>query len=236
MRLGERRVTTIPITTSPAPSANILRPGTIGLHQVDTLPQDIPAAIKTTKSGRHRTGAGARMNADALVLYRAVNAGVIIAAAAAIGVSWSGLYAVGAWLLLEPMWAWLVPVMIDVPIVVMTLGMLAKRSRGESLWLMSIAAYGLTAVSSAANFIHVAADERTDMTTVQGWLGSGVAGLAPMLVLLTTEVLGSLVTKPPRATKASKDDDELKSLKKKHAALERQVRKANKNGAVVNGN
>lgn len=233
-------MTTIPITTSPAPSATILRPSTIGLHQVDTLPQDIPAnaepAVKTTKSGRHRTGAGARMNADALVLYRAVNAGVIIAAAAAIGVSWSGLYAVGAWLLLEPTWAWLVPVMIDVPIVVMTLGMLAKRSRGESLWLMSIAAYGLTAVSSAANFIHVAADERTDMTTVQGWLGSGVAGLAPMLVLLTTEVLGSLVTKPPRATKASKDDDDLKSLKKKYAALERQVRKANKNGAVANGN
>lgn len=233
-------MTTIPITTSPAPSANILRPSTIGLHQVDTLPQDIPASaeptVKTTKSGRHRTGAGARMNADALVLYRAVNAGVIIAAAAAIGVSWSGLYAVGAWLLLEPTWAWLVPVMIDVPIVVMTLGMLAKRSRGESLWLMSIAAYGLTAVSSAANFIHVAADERTDMTTVQGWLGSGVAGLAPMLVLLTTEVLGSLVTKPPRATKASKDDDDLKSLKKKYAALERQVRKANKNGAVANGN
>jgi hypothetical protein len=148
----------------------------------------------------HRTGAGARINADNIWLYRLIVLGVVVAAGAAVLTSWNGLVYVAAWQGLLPEWRWITPVMIDVPIVVLTLGALAKRSRGESPALFIILALGLTGVSAAANFLHTVADRGLD--DYSDWGGATLNSIAPALVLLTTEVLGQLVTRPKRVPRS----------------------------------
>lgn len=158
--------------------------------------------MTTPKPTRHRTGAGARINADSIHLYRLIVAGILATATAAIITSWNGLIYVAGWQGLAVEWRWVTPVMIDVAIVVFTLGKLAKVSRGEGRALFTLGAYGLTAISSAANFLHTVA--------LQGWddfedaTGAALNALAPLLILLTTEVLGALVTRPKRVVRRRK--------------------------------
>lgn len=156
-------------------------------------------AAPTAKPVKNRTGAQARINADNIWLYRFIALGVIAGALSAFATSWAGLLYVAGWQALPTEWQWLTPVMIDIPIVVLTLGALAKRSRGENhWWFMSFAVF-LTLISSAANFAHTV-DVRglSDYTT---WIGAVLNALAPAFVLLTTEVLGSLVTRPTTTAK-----------------------------------
>ena len=152
--------------------------------------QSAPAKRPT----RARTGAQARINADNIWLYRFIALGVIAGALAAFATSWAGLLYVAQWQALPSEWQWLTPVMIDIPIVVLTLAALAKRSRGENhYWFLSFAIF-LTALSGIANFAHtVAVRGLTDYTD---WVGAGLNTFAPAFVLLTTEILGSLVTRP----------------------------------------
>ena len=143
---------------------------------------------------RRVKGAQARINADNIWLYRFISLGVIAGALSAFATSWTGLLYVAGWQALPNGWEWLTPVMIDIPIVVLSLGALAKRSRGENHWWFLIFAIFLTLLSSAANFAHtVSVNGLRDYTD---WIGATLNGLAPAFVLLTTEVLGSLVTRP----------------------------------------
>lgn len=139
-----------------------------------------------------------RSTADNRVVYRLVNVGVILTAVAATLVSWQGLVFVGRWAELPERMLWLMPLMIDLPIVVFTLGGLARRSRGETYWLFSLAGYGLTLVSATANFLHVVSIR--GLSSLEGVAGSFLAALAPILVLLTTEALGALLAKPSKVT------------------------------------
>ncbi len=148
------------------------------------------------REAHHRTGAGARINADHIILYRLIIAGIVATALAAIVTSWNGLTYVAGWQHLAPELRWVTPVMIDVAIVVFTLGALAKRSRGESLLLFQVGAYGLTLISSAANFLHAVA--LSGLGDFEAYTGAALNALAPLLILLTTEVLGSLITRPKR--------------------------------------
>lgn len=150
----------------------------------------------TERTQRHRTGAGARINADSIVMYRLIVAGIIATALAAVVTSWNGLIYVAGWQGLAPEWRWVTPVMIDVAIVVFTLGSLAKKSRGEKMFLFAFGAYGLTVVSSATNFLHTVA--LRGLNSFEDITGAGLNALAPLLILLTTEVLGSLITRPKR--------------------------------------
>ena len=149
-----------------------------------------------TRRGKHRTGAGARWNADTITLYRAVNIGVVATAFAAVLISWQGLVYVAAWMKLDGYWTWLLPLAIDLPIVVFTLATLARKARGEGVIFLSVIAYGMTAISSFANFLHVT--DAGPVTSLQVGVGASLAALAPILVLLTTEALGLIATKPPR--------------------------------------
>jgi hypothetical protein len=149
----------------------------------------------------HRTGAGARINADHIVLYRLIILGVVAAAAASIFTSWNGLVYVAEWQGIPTAWRGVTPVMIDVPIVVLTLGALAKRSRGESPKPFLALAIVLTALSSSANFMHTVA--LRGLADYTGWSGAILNAIAPALVLLTTEVLGALITKPKRMRRPS---------------------------------
>lgn len=180
------------------------------------------AVFDGSRKVRHRTGAGARFNPDNIWLYRAVNVGVVLTALAAVLISWQGLVYVASWMELQGPWRALVPIMIDLPIVVFTLATLSKKGRGEAYILLALVAYLLTAVSAAANFLHVTAVRPLD--TMEGWVGAILAALAPMLVLLTTEALGTLITKPPRPEKA-KRANELRDTKKALAAANRELRK-----------
>lgn len=155
-------------------------------------------AVKRTR----RTGAGARINADHIFLYWLIVAGILATAAAAIITSWNGLIFVAEWQGLAWEWRWVTPVMIDVAIVVFTLGSLAKKSRGEHVWLFLLGAYGLTAISSTANFLHTTALRGLD--SYEDWTGALLNALAPLLILLTTEVLGALVTRPKRVARRRK--------------------------------
>ena len=157
-----------------------------------------PAPVKTVAKPRgvakRRTGASTRINADNIWLYRFIAIGVIAGALAAFATSWTGLLYVAGWQALPVGWEWLTPVMIDIPIVVLSLGALAKRSRGENHWWFLAFAIFLTLLSSVANFAHtVSVNGLNDYT---GWIGASLNALAPAFVLLTTEVLGSLVTRP----------------------------------------
>ena len=150
-----------------------------------------PARIRPSRA---RTGASTRINADNIWLYRFIALGVVAGALAAFATSWAGLLYVAGWQVLPNEWQWLTPVMIDIPIVVLSLGALAKRSRGENQWWFLAFAIFLTLLSAAANFAHtVAVAGLNDYTN---WIGALLNGLAPAFVLLTTEVLGSLVTRP----------------------------------------
>ncbi|CAB5219288.1 Protein of unknown function DUF2637 [uncultured Caudovirales phage] len=164
-----------------------------------TVTTPLDALIKVQKTApkrpsRARTGAQTRINADNIWLYRFIALGVVAGALAAFATSWAGLLYVAGWQALPAEWQWLTPVMIDIPIVVLSLGALAKRSRGENQWWFLAFAIFLTLLSSAANFAHtVAVAGLNDYTN---WIGALLNGLAPAFVLLTTEVLGSLVTRP----------------------------------------
>ena len=155
-----------------------------------------PPAKRSTSSAprRARTGASTRINADNIWLYRFIALGVVAGALAAFATSWAGLLYVAEWQALAPEWQWLTPVMIDIPIVVLSLGALAKRSRGENHWWFLAFAIFLTLLSAAANFAHTVSVRGLDDYT--DWIGASLNGLAPAFVLLTTEVLGSLVTRP----------------------------------------
>ncbi|KAB1661647.1 DUF2637 domain-containing protein [Pseudoclavibacter sp. CFCC 13796] len=158
-----------------------------------------------------------RSTADNRFVYRMVNVGVILTAVAATLVSWQGLVFVGRWAELPERMLWLMPLMIDLPIVVFTLGGLARRSRGESYWLFSLAGYGLTMVSAIANFLHVVSIR--GLGSLEGVAGSFLAALAPVLVLLTTEALGALLAKPSAA--AADTESAAATVDALTAALER---------------
>lgn len=194
----------------------------------ETTPVAAPSEPMHEKHHRPKTGAGARLNADHIALYRLVVAGVIVTALAAVAISWQGLTAVGSWFL-PPAFAWLLPVAIDVAIVVFTLATLSRRSRGETVALLLVGAYGLTAVSAAANAMHVFLEPVDGLGKLQTIIAAVLAGLAPMLILLTTEVLGTLITKPPRAETPSKKlkaaEDEMKALKRELARVKKLVPK-----------
>jgi hypothetical protein len=181
-------------TKNPNPTTIIIEKEAPMSDTANPSPSVTPRNVPSPYVRRNRTGASARINADNIWLYRFIALGVIAGALAAFATSWAGLLYVAEWQALAPEWQWLTPVMIDIPIVVLTLGALAKRSRGENpLWFLSFGIF-LTILSSAANFAHtVSVRGLNDYTD---WIGATLNALAPAFVLLTTEVLGSLVTRP----------------------------------------
>jgi len=146
-----------------------------------------------------RTGAGTRINPDHINMQRLVVVGVVIAFLASVMTSWNGLVAVAEWQGLPTAWRWLTPLMIDVPIVVLTLAGLILRKREDATWLVDVGAYTLTSVSAIANFMHT--ESVRGLGTPESWAGAIINALAPFLVLLSTEVLGGLITKPRRVSK-----------------------------------
>jgi len=94
--------------------------------------------------------------------------------------------------------------MIDVPLIVLTLVRLALKSRGERSSQLFWLALGLTAFSSVANFLHTT--EIGGLASVGAWVGSITNAIAPFLILMMTEVLGMVVTRPSPRVRREKSD------------------------------
>ncbi|WP_159794429.1 DUF2637 domain-containing protein [Puerhibacterium puerhi] len=143
----------------------------------------------------------ARINPDTLpVLALAV---VLTAGLAAVSflLSFAGLSAVSAWAAVPDGLTWAVPVMLDVAILVYTLAVLVHRARGERAAGAWAALALWTSVSVAANAAHAAGVPDTWQTAI----GTVVAGLAPVAVLLATHTIARLVVAPAPAVHAAAD-------------------------------
>lgn len=166
-----------------------------------------------------RTGAGTRINPDHVSMHIVTVIGVVIVFTAALLTSWQGLVWVAAQQQLAPEWRWITPIMIDVPIVVMTVAGIVFRQRRDTTWLVNAGAVLLTAISSAANFLHTVSI--AGLGTFEAWIGATINALAPWLVLLTTEVLGALITRPRREDREARRKERGKA-KAARAARRRQ--------------
>jgi hypothetical protein len=135
-------------------------------------------------------------------MHRLIVAGVLVALGAAVATSWSGLTFVAQWQLLPVYLLWLTPVMIDVPLIVLTLarGALAKR-QVSARWLL-VFIVGLTLFSSSANFAHTV--DASGFGSLPAYVGSAMNALAPWLILLMTEVLWLVTTRQKISAAAMK--------------------------------
>lgn len=148
-----------------------------------------------------KTGQGARINLDNIWIYRSVALIVVGCGLAAVAASWEGLMYVSSWLELPSYLRWILPVMIDLPIAGLALGALSLKSVGRPFTaaLFTATAIVFTAMSGAANFLHVVSIRGLDDYT--DWTGALGKGLAPAITLVMTEALGALIAKQKTVTK-----------------------------------
>jgi hypothetical protein len=152
--------------------------------------------MKNWLTNGHRTGAADTINPDHIGMHRVVVFGVIITLAAAVITSWTGLLWVAEQQLLPPQLWWVTPVMIDVPLIVLTLARGALKKRGIEKKRLMVGIIALTLFSSVANLLHTIAE--TGFDTIPAVLGALTNALAPWLIVAMTEVLWLVVTKPIR--------------------------------------
>lgn len=143
---------------------------------------------------KHRIGSAAAINPDHIRMHRVIVAGVVVTLGAAIATSWNGLVFVGHWQLLPPEAHWLTPVMVDVPLIVLTLARGALRKRGIRAPGMLVGIVAMTSISSAANAAHTVA--LAGWGTLPAVVGTLMNALAPWLILAMTDVLWLVITKP----------------------------------------
>ncbi|KQR90992.1 hypothetical protein ASF93_08735 [Microbacterium sp. Leaf347] len=149
---------------------------------------------------KHRTGSAETINPDHIVMHRLIVAGVLVTLIAAVMTSWNGLAFVASWQELPESLRWLTPLMIDVPLVVLTCARGALRKRGVRARGMLAGIIALTAYSSLANLAHTV--DLAGFSSVSAVVGGVTNALAPWLILAMTEVLWLVVTRAPRPAPA----------------------------------
>ncbi len=173
---------------------------------------------------KHRTGAAARKTADTPFNYFAVRVGVLITLAAALVTSWNGLMFVAGWQGLVGWWQIVTPLMIDAPLVTLTVIRLILIARGQSANAVTVLAYALTAYSSFANFAHSV--DANGLDTLGDYVGAATNSIAPWLILAMTEVLGYIMAKPKLS------EAQIESARKKRVAAAKKAAK-NPSTAIV---
>jgi hypothetical protein len=129
-----------------------------------------------------------------LVIFMVLLVGVSAALA-----SFEGQMAVAEWAMLRGPRAVVVPIVIDGSIVVFSLAAILKRSRGQSTFLSWTFVGVFTAISIAANALHVlieapSADETMVFKSIGGAL---IAGVMPISIWLVTHILTELLVEKP---------------------------------------
>jgi len=179
----------------------------------------------TRSKPQRRTGAGARINADNIWVYRVIVVLVVAAGLSGVIMSWSGQLYVAAWFQLPLEFSWTVPVAFDIPIATLALSSLAMKSRGRegtAFWF-TVLAIVFTVMSSAANFLYVSS--HSHLADYQAWTGAVGKAAAPFITLVMSEVLGALVTRPAgERGLLAKRTAELKAVKTELAKLRKTPR------------
>jgi hypothetical protein len=145
---------------------------------------------------RRRTGAATTINPDHVGIHRLIVVGVATSLLAAVLTSWNGLAFVAGWQLLPVGLLWLTPVMVDIPLIVLTLARGALRKRGIRARGLLLGIVALTVFSSGANALHTIAT--TGFDSIPAVVGTTTNALAPWLILAMTEALWLVVTRPIR--------------------------------------
>lgn len=149
----------------------------------------------------------ARINPDTLPVLIAATLMTTALGAVSFALSWAALIDVAAWAAVPPHLAWAVPVMLDAAILVYTLAVLVHRSRSERAWSAWLSLAAFTTVSVIANAAHAGAVP----PAWQAVIGTVVAALAPVAVLLATHTLARLIVATPNIeteTPNETDDDD----------------------------
>jgi hypothetical protein len=181
------------------------------------------AAEPASSSRGHATGKGFRIGGDHPSLHWIVVIGTILTGLASFTISFTSLLAVAVWQRTPEEIHVLTPVMIDLPVIVFSVATMIFKHREQrgAMWFARILSWFVTALSSGANFLHTASIGGLD--TYEDWIGAGFNGLAPIFVYCTTEILGSILTRPkPKETALAKSKAALKlaqdTLKAERAA------------------
>jgi hypothetical protein len=129
-----------------------------------------------------------------LVIFMVLLVGVSAALA-----SFEGQMAVAEWAMLQGPRAVVVPIVIDGSIVVFSLAAILKRSRGQSTFLSWTFVGVFTAISIAANALHVLIEApNADQTMIFKSVGGAfVAGVMPISIWLVTHILTDLLVEKP---------------------------------------
>jgi uncharacterized membrane protein YhaH (DUF805 family) len=145
----------------------------------------------------HRTGAAARVNPDDIRVFHFVLAGSILLPIFTFAASFGFQREFGAYTPLESGWWWIIPCILELPLVVLTPMILVFRRRHESTvgpWLLAIL---LTAAASAINFAH-AVQEMPPTPELVHWLAAAFIASWPVLTLVTFKFFARLAVKPER--------------------------------------
>lgn len=134
----------------------------------------------------------ARINPDTLPVLIVAVVLTTGLAASSFALTFAALLDVAGWANVNPALAWAVPVMLDAAIVVYTLAVLVHRARRERAITEWAALAGFTGVSVVANAAHAGAVP----VEWQAIIGTVVAGLAPVAVLLATHTIARLIVAP----------------------------------------
>lgn len=134
----------------------------------------------------------ARINPDTLPVLIVAATLTTGLAGTSFALTFAALLDVAVWANVPARLAWAVPVMLDAAIVVYTLAVLVHRARRERAATAWLSLAGFTTVSVVANAAHAGAVP----PAWQAMIGTLVAGLAPVAVLLATHTLARLIVAP----------------------------------------
>ncbi len=183
-----------------------------------------------------RTGAGALVNPDNVVIYGITVAILTLASLAPLVASVNGLLHVAAWYLPE-LFRWTLPFAFDAMMIGCAIAALALRRRHA--WLEAWVTTGITVVlvlaSAVANWLEVYA--RIEAETIQGDWSPWIKAAMPVLTYAGFEVIAMLTSTrkqgenaPLRVARA-----EVKSLRSELRALRKQIRKSPAVGPLADG-
>lgn len=171
----------------------------------------------------HATGAGMRLGGDHPAFFYIEVIGTIAVAVAAFTISVTGLLAVARWQHTPDLLHFLTPVMVDLPIAVFTTMTITFKYREQLLpmWFARILSFVFAGFSSVANFLHTASVGGLD--GYEAIIGATFNGVAPLIVLACTELLGHLITRPKRNTGRLRKQT-VRDLKRVQKELQKRLR------------
>jgi len=149
----------------------------------------------------HRTGAAARINADDFRFFMLLLVGNLVYVTASFMVSFSGQYAMAQFTPLAEWQHFLIPLIIELPVILSNGSILVFRRRKQSTVIPWLVTSLSAAASSAINIIYVYV-VNDGFTSVQVIVAASVMGAAPLIMLVGWEELARLGVKPTGETKA----------------------------------